>query len=164
MLKKKLKVSLIALTIFGSFYPVLQACSSKTDTENPKAEKVMAKADEGKIIHIDAAYMKEHIFDYEANPTEFVYKGNVPAILDFYADWCGPCRSLSPKLEEVAKKYAGKLIVYKINVDKEPALAQMFGANSIPMVLFIPVKGTPIQTMGNIPMKDIESTIQKIMK
>ena len=96
--------------------------------------------------------------------SKFVFKGQRPAILDFYADWCGPCRSLGPKLEAVAKKYAGKIDVYKINVDKESELAQIFGVRSIPMVLFVPMQGVPIQTVGDLSPDQIEETIAQIYK
>ena len=95
---------------------------------------------------------------------KFVFKGSRPAILDFYADWCGPCRSLSPKLEAAAKKYAGKVDVYKINVDNEAELANIFGVRSIPMVLFIPMQGTPVQTVGDLTAEQIEETIAQIYK
>ena len=97
-------------------------------------------------------------------PNTFVFKGSRPAIIDFYADWCGPCRSLAPKLEAAAKKYAGKVDVYKVNVDNEAELAQIFGVRSIPMVLFIPMKGTPIQTVGDLTADQIEETIAQIYK
>lgn len=115
------------------------------------------------IKYVNADYFRKNIFDYSASPNKFVYKGDKPAIVDFYADWCGPCRQLSPKLEEVAKKYKGKLIVYKVNIDNETELARIFGVRSIPMCLFIPKNGTPIQTMGNLPMNEIEKTIAQIM-
>ena len=95
-------------------------------------------------------------------PSKFVFKGSRPAILDFYADWCGPCRKLSPKLEAIAKKYAGKIDVYKIDIDKEAGLADIFGVKSIPMCLFIPMQGTPIQTVGDLTPDQIEETIKQI--
>lgn len=117
------------------------------------------------IKHIDAKYMREHIFDYKANPTKFVFKGNKPAILDFYADWCGPCRQLSPRLEALAKKYAGKLDVYKINIDNEEELAHVFGVQSIPMLLFIGTDGsTPSVSQGALSTEDLENEVQRLFK
>ena len=157
------KVLMLSTTLLLSVGTLTASCTTKNDSHQEQAAQAH-EGEEGKIIHISAEYMREHIYDYTANPQEWVYKGDKPAIIDFYADWCGPCRSLSPKLEEVAKKYAGKLIVYKVNVDNEKELASLFGVRSIPMVLFVPVKGIPTQTMGNLPMESIEETIAKIMK
>ncbi|PVZ12794.1 thioredoxin family protein [Porphyromonas loveana] len=159
------KVLMLSTTLLLSVGTLTASCTTKNDSRQEQATPSQAnEGEDGKIIHITAEYMREHIYDYTANPQEWVYKGDKPAIIDFYADWCGPCRSLSPKLEQVAKKYAGKLTVYKVNVDNEKELASLFGVRSIPMVLFVPVKGIPTQTMGNLPMESIEETIAKIMK
>lgn len=156
---------MLSTTLLLSVGTLTASCTTKNDSCQEQATTSQAnEGEDGKIIHITAEYMREHIYDYTANPQEWVYKGDKPAIIDFYADWCGPCRSLSPKLEQVAKKYAGKLTVYKVNVDNEKELASLFGVRSIPMVLFVPVKGIPTQTMGNLPMESIEETIAKIMK
>ncbi|SJL23095.1 thioredoxin family protein [Porphyromonas gingivalis] len=159
------KAILLASLFLLSVGTMTASCTSKNDTRQEETVSAESKGEkDGKIIHITAEYMREHIYDYTANPQEWVYKGDKPAIIDFYADWCGPCHSLSPKLEEVAKKYAGKLTVYKVDVDKEKELAGIFGVRSIPMVLFVPVKGIPTQTMGNLPMENIEEAIAKIMQ
>lgn len=154
------------LTIGVSFVVLTAAgCNMNNKANAAKNETTITAPDGDEYIkHITTDYFKQNIFDYVASPSEFVYKGNVPAIIDFYADWCGPCRQLSPKLEEVAKKYKGKVMVYKINIDNETELARIFSVRSIPMCLFVPVKGTPIQTMGNLPMEEIEKTLAKVMK
>lgn len=115
------------------------------------------------VIEIDASYMKEHIYDFDAHPNEFVYKGEKPAIIDFYADWCGPCRALGPKLIKAAEEHQGEVIVYKVNVDKNKELAAHFGVQSIPTILFVPVEGTPYLSQGNLPSKSINEMLQKIM-
>lgn len=114
-------------------------------------------------IEIDAAYMKANIYDWEKNPTKFVYKGGKPCVIDFYADWCGPCRALAPKLAEVAGNYVGKIVVYKVNIDKEKELAKLFKVQSIPMLLFVPMKETPYVSMGNVPKEYIKDAIDKIL-
>jgi len=88
------------------------------------------------------------VMDYEKNKTEWVYKGDKPAIIDFYADWCGPCKKVAPILEEMAAKYAGKVYIYKINIDKEPELAGLFGIRNIPTFLVVPMKGKPSLSSG----------------
>ena len=157
MKKVILSLALISAGIFSTYACSAKASSTTASTETAAAPSEAAaddKAAEGAIKHIDA--------DYKEEPTKFVFKGSRPAIVDFYADWCGPCRRLGPKLEAVAKKYAGKIDVYKINVDKEPELANIFGVQSIPMCLFIPVKGTPVQTLGDLTPDQIEESISQI--
>lgn len=82
------------------------------------------------------------VFDYE-NTKEWKYKGNKPAIIDLYADWCGPCRMTAPIMKSLAKEYDGKIVIYKVNVDKEKELAALFNATSIPLFVFIPMNGEP---------------------
>jgi len=88
------------------------------------------------------------IMDYEKNPDTWTYKGEMPCIVDFYADWCAPCRITSPILEEMAREYSGKIKVYKVNIDKERELASIFGVQSIPTFLFCPMQGNPTISSG----------------
>lgn len=143
---------------------MLTACAGEqARAEAQKGKEGKAATAATPIKAIDAKYMREHIFDYNANPTKFVFKGKRPAILDFYADWCGPCRQLSPRLVELAKKYEGQVDVYKIDIDDEAELARVFGVRSIPMLLFIPMEGTPIQTMGALSSAELEKAIAEIL-
>lgn len=157
-----LSISLLMLIAFVS-------CSNTSRAEKSSSEKGKETAvnssskDKNLIKHIDLEFMKANIYNWEESPGEFKYKGSKPAIIDFYAHWCGPCRNLAPKIEAIAQKYEGKIDVYKVNVDDETTLAQVFEVKSIPMVLFIPMKGIPIQTLGDLPMDEIEKTISKIL-
>lgn len=110
--------------------------------------------------HLDLAGFKEHIFDFE-NEQEWNYKGALPAIVDFYADWCGPCKAVAPILEELAEEYEGKLKIYKIDTDKETELAGMFGIQSIPTLLFIPKDGSPMMQKGAIPKNAFKQVIEE---
>ena len=101
---------------------------------------------------------KDHIFDYE-NSTEWKYKGDLPAIIDFYADWCGPCKAIAPVLDELAVEYEGRLIIYKVDTEKERELAGAFGIQSIPTLLFIPMEGSPMMQQGAIPKKAFKEVI-----
>lgn len=83
------------------------------------------------------------IADYETNPREWKFLGDKPALIDFYASWCGPCKSLSPVLDELAKEYSGRLDIYKVNVDDEQELASFFRVRSVPTLLFVPMNGDP---------------------
>ena len=105
---------------------------------------------------------KKLVFNYEANK-EWKYEGDKPAIIDFYADWCAPCRQLSPLVDEIAKEYAGKIVVYKVDTEKERALAQSIGITGLPTLLFIPAKGKPQLSMGFIPKENLVKAINEIL-
>lgn len=103
------------------------------------------------------------VYDYRESPKEFKYKGKLPAIVDFYADWCRPCRMFAPILEEVAKTYKGQIKVYKVNIDNEPELAQVFGVQSIPTVLFIPVGKQPAIQPGLLQKEQLEQIVKEFL-
>jgi thioredoxin len=105
-------------------------------------------AGEGDVIKIDKAQFKSLIMDYEKNPKAWKFEGKLPCVVDFYADWCGPCRLASPALEELAKKYKGKIAVYKVNTDQERELSTVFGISGIPAFLWVPRAGNPTMTSG----------------
>jgi thioredoxin len=88
------------------------------------------------------------VMNYEKNTTEWVFEGDRPCLIDFYADWCGPCRTAAPILEEMAAEYAGKIDIYKIDTEKERELASLFGISGIPAFLYVPVEGRPTMTQG----------------
>ena len=106
------------------------------------------KATEGEVVKITTAQFKELVMDYEKNPKVWTYEGKLPCIVDFYADWCGPCRMASPALEELAMKYKGKIVVYKVNTDQERELSAVFGISGIPAFLYVPQSGNPTMTSG----------------
>jgi len=116
-----------------------------------------------KPIHIDEATFKKDVFDYE-NATEWKYLGDKPAIVDFYADWCGPCKRIAPIMEELAEEYDGKIVIYKVNTDKNRNLAAAFGIQSIPSILFIPMEGKPTMGQGAYPKETFERAIKEILK
>lgn len=102
---------------------------------------------------------KKEIHDYSAGG-DWNYKGNVPAIIDFYADWCGPCKMVAPIIEELSTKYEGKVNVWKVDTDAEPELSAAFGIQSIPSIMFIPVNGKPQMSMGALSMDTFEQKIR----
>jgi len=102
----------------------------------------------GKPVYLTKQDFLEKVMNYEKNQTEWVYEGNLPALIDFYADWCGPCRAAAPVLEELAKEYEGKIHIYKIDTEKERELAGVFGIQSIPAFLFVPQDGKPTMSNG----------------
>lgn len=111
-------------------------------------------------VKLTTADFKEKVFDYE-NEKEWKYKGSLPAIIDFYADWCGPCKMVAPVLEELAKEYEGKLIIYKVDTEAEMELSAVFGIQSIPTFLFIPQVGMPMMQPGAFPKKVFKEVIEE---
>ncbi len=102
----------------------------------------------------------DEIFDYTTEK-EWKYKDSVPAIIDFYADWCGPCKMVAPILEELSNQYEGKLKIYKLDTESERELAAVFGIRSIPSILFIPVDGKPMMQVGALPKSTLIDVIEK---
>ena len=119
------------------------------------------KENVSKVQHITYQDFLDKIWDFEKSPEEFVYKGKTAAIVDFYADWCGPCRKIGPVMEKLAQDYDGRLTVYKVNVDKEKELAAAFQARSIPMVIFIPLEGQPMMQVGALPETEYRKVVEE---
>ncbi|HVX52303.1 MAG TPA: thioredoxin [Chitinophagaceae bacterium] len=111
-------------------------------------------------IKLTTQDFKDKVFDYET-AKEWNYKGELPAIVDFYADWCGPCKMVAPILEDLSSEYAGKLLVYKVDTDKEMELASVFGIQSIPTLLFIPAEGQPMMQPGALPRHAFKQVIEE---
>ncbi|MEL5893039.1 thioredoxin domain-containing protein [Bacteroides sp. GD17] len=111
--------------------------------KQPKSAEVKeARAGAGDVIAMNKNMFINDVFDYEKSQ-EWKYKGSKPAIIDLYADWCGPCRMTGPIMKDLAKEYSDQIVVYKVNVDKEKELAALFNASSIPLFVFIPMEGEP---------------------
>ncbi len=105
---------------------------------------------------------KEKVFDFENNK-EWKFEGKRPCIIDFYADWCAPCRALSPVLEELSQEYEGKVDIYKIDTEAEQELADMFGIRSIPSILFVPKDGQPQMATGALPKDTLKKAIEEVL-
>ena len=114
------------------------------------------------VVHLTAQDFKEKVFNYETGK-EWKYEGTLPAIVDFYADWCSPCKMVAPILEDLALEYSGKIMVYKVNTENEQELASVFGIQSIPTLLFIPKEGQPQAAMGALPRQTFEKVIQDVL-
>ena len=133
---------------------------------NCNAERQTAAASKGaeasKVVYLTNETFKKMVFNYDVNK-EWKYEGNKPAIIDFYADWCAPCRQLSPIIEELAKEYSGKIVVYKVDTEKEKVLSQTMGITGLPTLLFIPAKGKPQLSMGLLPKEDLVKAINEVL-
>ena len=106
---------------------------------------------------------KTKVFNYTENK-EWKFEGDVPCLIDFYADWCGPCKVVAPILEELAQEYDGKLNVYKVDTESERELAGAFGIQSIPSLLFVPKDGQPQMAQGALPKDTFEQAIKEVLK
>lgn len=135
-----------------------------TGAVRPYEETAATEKPTTRVVHITKADFLKKVYDFEKNPDEWKYLGSQPAIVDFYADWCGPCRQLSPVLDELAKEYSGKLTIYKVNVDNERGLATFFGIRSIPTLLFIPMKGKPQRSLGALSKTELKGIIKDVLK
>lgn len=124
---------------------------------------VLAQDKESPVRHLTKKEFMEKVYNYEKNPDKWVYEGDKPAIVDFYATWCGPCKAIAPILEELAKEYAGKIVIYKIDTDKERDLAAAFGISSIPTLLFIPSNGDPQIAQGALPKESLKRAIDDFL-
>lgn len=112
--------------------------------------------------HLTLDTFKEKIFNFEENK-EWKFNGEKPCIIDFYADWCGPCKMVAPILEELSTEYAGKIDIYKVNTEEQQELAGMFGISSIPTLLFCPKEGQPQAAMGAMPKSGFEKAIADVL-
>lgn len=190
MKNAKLKVHIILLAVL--FIALLSSCGKKEDksvnyntpvdqntaTQNPVTNNNLKSNPEPvkkeninkenntkgttKMVHLTAAEFKQKVFNYETQK-EWKFTGDVPVIIDFYADWCGPCKMVAPVLEELSKEYDGKVQIYKIDTEAEQELAQVFGIRSIPSILFIPMDGKPQMSMGALPKESFVKAINEIL-
>ena len=113
--------------------------------------------------HLTVATFKEKVFDYEKNPDIWTFEGDLPCIVDFYADWCKPCKLIAPIMEELANEYKGQINVYKVNTEQQRELSSVFGVRSIPAVLFIPMEGQPQMSTGALPKESFKQAIDEFL-
>lgn len=135
----------------------------ETNPSEPLKESAKAAEINTKPVMLNAASFKEKVFNYEKNPNAWVYEGGRPCIIDFYADWCKPCKLVAPIMDELAEKYAGQVDIYKVDTQVERELAQVFGIRSIPSVLFCPAEGQPQMTQGALPKETYEQVIKEFL-
>jgi thioredoxin len=115
------------------------------------------------VVLLNEETFMQRVADFRNPHTEWKYKGNRPAIVDFYATWCGPCRVLSPVLEEIASVYKGVVDVYKVDVDMCESVADAYGIRSIPTTFFVPLHGKPVKMVGAITKREIERQIAEVL-
>jgi thioredoxin len=113
--------------------------------------------------HLTVDTFKEKVFNFETNK-EWKFEGEKPCLIDFYADWCGPCKMVAPILEELSEEYDGKLDIYKVNTEEQQELSAIFGIQSIPSLLFVPKEGQPQMAMGALPKDTLEKAFKDVLK
>lgn len=116
-----------------------------------------------KAMNLTKADFLNKVANYEANPNEWKFLGERPAIIDFYATWCGPCKMLAPVLDELAAEYEGQIDIYKVNVEEEGELSALFGIRSVPSILFIPMEGQPQMAQGAMPKPALKEAIHSVL-
>lgn len=152
---KKVYILLFALGV------VIVSCNNKQT--NKQSINPVEKENKMKPIELTKADFLSKVMDYETNQEEWKYLGDKPAIVDFYADWCGPCKTIAPILEELAEEYKDEIYIYKINTEKEDELAAAFGIQSIPTLLFIPMEGQPQLARGAMPKSSFKEAIESVL-
>ena len=135
--------------------------ADKSGTGSGK-EAATAASDEN-VVQLTKAMFLEKIYDFEKNPKKWTFIGDKPCVIDFYADWCRPCKLVAPLMAEFSETYKGQVTIYKVDVDKERELAQYFGIQSIPTVLFCPSTGDPQMTQGALPKETYEKVISEFL-
>lgn len=139
------------------------ACASKTTENNNEENKTTTEVKKMGTIHLTKAEFLAKVANYETNPTEWKYLGDKPCIIDFYASWCGPCKTIAPILEDLAKEYDGQIYIYKVDTEAEQELAAAFGIRSIPTVLFCPVGENPQMAQGAMPKDAFKQAIEEVL-
>jgi thioredoxin len=141
---KQFKI-LLALFVFLA----LGAASQESDQIEPE--------------HLTVETFKEKVFNYEKNPDKWVFEGDKPCLIDFYADWCKPCKLIAPIMVELANEYRDEVVIYKVNTEQQRELSQVFGIRSIPAVLFVPLEGQPQMSTGALPKETFKQAIDEFL-
>lgn len=145
--------------LFFSMVLLVISCSMSAKPEKGNVDD----SSDGTVVVLNKADFLKKVYNYEKNQEEWVYEGDKPCIIDFYADWCGPCKKIAPVLKELAEQYKGQIVIYKVNVDNEKELASTFGIKTIPTLLFVPMKGKPQLAQGALPKDEFVKQIDSYL-
>ena len=148
---------------------VMNGCTSTSGNEEgtgtaQASANPSSPANEGKVIYLNTEDFRKLVWDYRQNPDTWVFKGDLPVIIDFYADWCRPCKMVAPIMEELAQTYKGKVTFYKVNTDMERELSTTFQIRSIPAILYVPKEGKPQMSVGLQQKEAYVQTITDFLK
>lgn len=150
------------ITIFALIFASVLTFACTDGAKQKKQGEEKEVQTEGSVILMNKNMFIKDVFDYEKSQ-DWKYKGNKPAIIDLYADWCGPCRMTAPIMKELAKEFADKIVIYKVNVDNEKELAALFNATSIPLFVFIPMDGEPQLFRGAADKATYKKVIEEFL-
>ena len=153
----------IALITFLSLFLVFSSCTSTGGNQSENNSTEASAAAEGTVVYLNAEMFKKLVWDYDKNPNSFMFLGDQPVVIDFYADWCRPCKMIAPIMDELAKEYKGKVRIYKVNTDKESELSRLFNIRSIPAILYVPKTGKPQMSVGMSSKEIYMKTIQDFL-
>ena len=140
---------------------VIVSCCRNSGSDNQ--QNTNNKEKKMQTIHLTKSEFLAKVAAYETSPNEWKYLGDRPAIIDFYASWCGPCKMIAPILEELAAEYGDSIYIYKIDTEKEQELSAAFGIRSIPTLLFVPMEGAPQMAQGAMPKNALKEAIDKVL-
>ena len=148
-------------TFILSAVMVIVSCCRNSGGDNQ--QNTNNKEKKMQTIHLTKSEFLAKVADYETSPNEWKYLGDRPAVIDFYASWCGPCKMIAPILEELAAEYGDSIYIYKIDTEKEQELSAAFGIRSIPTLLFVPMEGAPQLAQGAMPKNALKEAIDKVL-
>jgi thioredoxin len=158
---KPIIASLVAIMLLLTISCGNSKSPSETNVET--SDQPVTSADNNKVVQMTKALFKAKVNDFEKNPDSWIFEGNRPCVIDFYADWCRPCKMVAPLMESFADTYNGQVDIYKVNVDRERELAELFGIRSIPTVLFCPLVGKPQMSQGALSKEDYNKIITEFL-
>ena len=147
----------VGAVLFASLLVGMANASNGNKNNNNKTENKMT------VTELTQEDFVKKVYDFKTNPNAWKFEGDKPAVIDFYATWCGPCKMMSPILDEISKEYEGKINIYKVNVDKEADLASVFGIRSIPSLLFVPMKKEPSMVQGAMQKNELKKLVDDIL-
>ncbi len=137
--------------------------TNTSETESTTEQEIKSNNNMAKTINLTREDFLSKVANYEASPQEWKYLGDKPCLIDFYADWCGPCKMVAPILDELAAEYAGDIYIYKVDTEAEQQLAGEFGIRSIPSLLFVPMEGQPQMAQGALPKDALKEAIAEVL-
>lgn len=153
--------SLFILAVIGGL--IFSSCSGSASKANGSQGEEKTEETSEEPVHLTKETFKQKVMNYEANQQDWVFEGNKPCVIDFYADWCQPCKKIAPIMVNLAKEYEGEINVYKIDTEKQKELASVFGIQSIPTILFCPEEGKPQMARGALPKKTFVNIIDEFL-
>lgn len=160
---KKIGILLLAVVLNVGFASCNSNAAEKESTTVSEKAAPAESANTATVIYLNKESFQKLVWNYTQNAQDWVYEGSLPAVIDFYADWCGPCKRVAPIMEKLAKEYNGRVVIYKVDTDANQELSSVFGIRSIPSVLFIPKNGKPAMQAGAMQEDQYKQIIEEFV-